>query len=98
MVKRHDLTEGPEVRQTERMTEREVLVDAAVGLLLAAITMRDLMDAMPPTVRANMPDDIKGRIDRGTYQAAYDALPADIRHEARAILDRDPDIIAARAL
>jgi hypothetical protein len=80
------------------MTDRDALVDAAAGLLLAAITMRDLMDAMPPTVRANMPADIKGRIDRHTYQSAFDALPADIRQEARSIVDRDPDVIAARLL
>ncbi|THA38146.1 hypothetical protein [Streptomyces sp. A1547] len=80
------------------MSERDVYVAAAADLLIAAITMRDLLDAMPPSVRTAMPADIKGRVDRHTYQTSFDALPADIRAEATAIVDADADIIAARQL
>ncbi|MFJ8054933.1 helix-turn-helix transcriptional regulator [Streptomyces sp. NPDC096142] len=74
------------------------LVDAAAALLLAAITMRDLASAMPPAVFTSMPDDIRGRVVRHSYQGAFDALPADVQAEARAMVDADPDVIAARRL
>ncbi|MFJ8163825.1 hypothetical protein ACIRBY_23260 [Streptomyces sp. NPDC096136] len=80
------------------MTEHDAFVNAAAELLIAAITMRDLADAMPAATRASMPDDIKGRVVRHGYQAAFDALPADIRIAARAIVDADPDIVAARQI
>ncbi|MFE3992293.1 hypothetical protein ACFXPW_11530 [Streptomyces goshikiensis] len=80
------------------MSDRDAFVAAAAELLIAAITMRDLLDAMPPAVRTAMPADLKGRVDRYTYQASFDGLPADIRAEARAIVDADADIIAARQL
>jgi predicted DNA-binding transcriptional regulator AlpA len=74
------------------------LVDAAAALLLAAITMRDLASAMSPAAFAAMPDDIRGRVVRPGYQGAFDALPEEVKVEARALVDADPDVIAARHL
>lgn len=79
-------------------TGRDVLVDAAAALLLAAITMRDLVSAFHPEAMATMPDDIRGRVTRPSYQGAFDALPADIQEEARALVLADPDVVAARRL
>lgn len=79
-------------------TERAALVDAAAALLMASITMRDLASAMPPVAFASMPDDIRGRLTRPSYQGSFDRLPADVRAEAQALVDADPDVIAARAL
>ncbi|MCY0921853.1 MULTISPECIES: hypothetical protein [unclassified Streptomyces] len=80
------------------MTEHDALVDAAAALLIASITMRDLADAMPPQFMAGMPDDIRDRVVRPGYQAAFDALPEQVRREARALVDADPAVIAARQL
>ncbi|MFG2780799.1 GIY-YIG nuclease family protein [Streptomyces prunicolor] len=74
------------------------LVDAAAALLLAAITMRDLASAMSPAAFASMPDDIRGRVVRPGYQGAFDALPERVKVEARALVDADPDVVAARSL
>ncbi|MDT0567903.1 hypothetical protein RM704_10545 [Streptomyces sp. DSM 3412] len=78
--------------------ERAALVDAAAALLIASITMRDIAGAMPPAAFASMPDDIRGRVTRPSYQGAFDQLPPDIQAEARALVDADPDIVAARNL
>ncbi|WP_240812566.1 helix-turn-helix domain-containing protein [Streptomyces sp. DASNCL29] len=100
--KRTDLTdrdEGAAMPPTAPPdTGRAELIDAAAALLLAAITMRDLASAMPRAAFASMPDDIRGRIARPVYQGAFDALPADVQAEARALVDADPDVIAARRL
>jgi hypothetical protein len=77
---------------------RAALVDAAAALLTAAITFRDIVSAFDPRALAEMPPDIKGRVTRPDYQQAFDRLPADIRSEARALVDVDPDIVAARAV
>lgn len=79
-------------------SDRDAQVDAAAELLMAAITMRDLVSAMPPAALAGMPADIRGRVTRPTYQDSFDQLPAEIRADARALVDADPDIIAARRL
>lgn len=79
-------------------TDHAALVDAAAALLLAAITMRDLASDMPRAAFASMPDDIRNRITRHSYQGAFDQLPADVQAEARALVDADPDIVAARNL
>ncbi|GAQ52086.1 helix-turn-helix transcriptional regulator [Streptomyces acidiscabies] len=81
-----------------RDASRAEVIDAAAALLLAAITMRDLASAMSPVVFASMPDDIRGRVTRPSYQGAFDALPEDVKAEARALVDADPDVIAARNL
>ncbi|MFE6868326.1 hypothetical protein ACFVFS_17390 [Kitasatospora sp. NPDC057692] len=79
------------------MTDRDTLVDAAAAaLLLASITMRDLASAMAPAVYAAMPSDLKNRVMRPIYQDAFDALPADVKHDATALVNADPDIITAR--
>jgi hypothetical protein len=83
------MTDGP---------DRAVLVDAAAALLIAAITFRDIVSAFDPRALAEMPDDIRGRVTRPDYQNAYNRLPADVQAEARALVDRDPDVIAARAI
>jgi hypothetical protein len=76
--------------------DRDVIVDVAAQLLMAAITLRDITDALPPDVMAGCPPDIADRLMRHYYQHAFDALPADIQAEARAIVMTDPAIIAAR--
>ncbi|MCY0960855.1 hypothetical protein [Streptomyces sp. H27-H5] len=80
------------------MTDHDVLVNAAAALLIASITMRDLADAMPPQFMAGMPDDIRDRVVRPGYQAAFDALPEPVKRDAQAAVDADPAIIAARQL
>ncbi|NUP52337.1 MAG: AlpA family phage regulatory protein [Catenulispora sp.] len=100
--KRTDLTsrdEGAAMPPTDVPTSsRTELVDAAAALLIAAITFRDIVSAFDPQALAEMPDDIRGRVTRPDYQEAFDRLPVDIRAEARALVDADPDIIAAREL
>lgn len=80
------------------MTDHDALINAAAELLIASITMRDLLDAMPNATRAVMPADIKGRVDTDRYQAAFDALPTNVQDDARALVDADPHILAARQL
>ncbi|MBQ0827685.1 helix-turn-helix transcriptional regulator [Streptomyces tagetis] len=99
--KRTDLApqdEGADMPIASPATDRAALIDAAAALLLAAITMRDLASAMAPAAFTSMPDDIRGRVMRHGYQQAFDRLPADVRAEAHALVDADPDIIAARNL
>lgn len=86
----------PTAEQTA--VDRATLVDVAAELLLAAITLRDLSSAMSPAAFSSMPDDIRGRVMRTTYQGAFEALPEDVKAEARASVDADPDVIAARNL
>ena len=71
-------------------------VNAAAALLMAAITFRDLCSALHPEVMAQMPDDIRNRVQHHRYQEAFDSYPQRIRIAARQIVDADPDIIAAR--
>lgn len=73
-------------------------IDAAAALLMAAITFRDLCDALHPEVMAAMPDDIRNRVSHHRYQEAFDGFSQRIRLAAQRIVDADPDIIAARAL
>jgi predicted DNA-binding transcriptional regulator AlpA len=100
--KRTDLSprdEGAAMPPTEVPTvSRAELVDAAAALLIAAITFRDIVDAFDPRALAEMPSDIRGRVTRPDYQEAFDRLPADVRSEARALVDADLDIVAARNL
>ncbi|MFE6500756.1 hypothetical protein [Kitasatospora sp. NPDC057738] len=79
-------------------TEYDASVDAAAALLLAAITMRDLANAMAPQVYAAMPDDIRHRVDTPNYMSAFDALPQDLKQAARLIVDGNPDIRRARRI
>lgn len=79
-------------------TARAVLIDAAAALLIASITFRDIVSAFDPRALAEMPPDIRGRVTRPDYQEAFDRLPVDIQSEARELVDRDPDVIAARAI
>lgn len=79
------------------MTDDPV-VTAAAELLLAAITMRDLASAMPHALYAAMPDDLHQRLVHHGYQAAFDALPHDVQAQARAVVDANPAVIAARGL
>ncbi|MFD8805595.1 helix-turn-helix transcriptional regulator [Streptomyces sp. NPDC059597] len=90
--------QGAAMPPTPSIDEHAALVDAAAALLLAAITMRDLVSDMPRPAFAAMPDDIRGRVTRPSYQEAFNALPRDVQAQARAIVDADPDIIAARSL
>lgn len=73
-------------------------VFAAYALLMAAILNRDIVGAMPPAAYRGMPDDIRNRLESSIYQAAFDALPEDIRREAQRLVDRDPDILDAREI
>lgn len=77
---------------------RAELVDAAAALLIAAITFRDIVSAFDPRALAEMPADIRGRVTRSDYQEAFNRLPVDVQAEARARVDVDPDIVAARSL
>ncbi len=74
------------------------LLDAAVSLLMAAITFRDLSDAMPPDLKTTMPADLRNRVAHHRYQGAFDQLPESIRAQATAIVFADPDIVEARRL
>jgi hypothetical protein len=76
--------------------ERTVMIDAAFALLMAAITMRDLVSAMPPAVYKAMPDGLRGRMARPDYEQAFEQFPPDIRAVARALVEADPDIIVPR--
>lgn len=78
--------------------DHATLVDAAAALLMAAITLRDIASAMPPGVLAACPSDIADRLMSHRYQAAFDALPARTREQARQAVDADPAIIAARQI
>lgn len=82
------------------MTEidRGDLVDAAVSLLHAAILLRDFAGAIPPRMAMTMPPDLHGRLFHHRYQGAFDRLPEDVKAEAQAIVERDPEVVAARAI
>lgn len=100
--KRTDLSprdEGAAMPPTNVLTaSRAELVEAAAALLIAAITFRDIVSAFDPRALAEMPEDIRGRVTRPDYQDAFDRLPADVQADARALVDVDPDIVAARSL
>jgi hypothetical protein len=84
--------------QPDPGTDRATIVDVASELLMAAVTLRDIASSLHPTVLATCPPDILRRLTGHRYQAAFDELPVDIRREAQARLDADPDIRAARAV
>jgi DNA-binding cell septation regulator SpoVG len=73
-------------------------LDAAVSLLTAAITFRDLCDAMRPDLFVAMPSDLRNRITSSQYQDAFDQLPERVRAQAADIVLADPDIVEARRL
>jgi hypothetical protein len=78
--------------------EDGIAVDAAAELLKAAILLRDLMGAMPLKIQASMPPDLLNRCVSHGYQSAFDALPADIREQAREQALADPYIQEARRI
>ncbi|MFJ1653491.1 hypothetical protein ACIOC2_19300 [Streptomyces sp. NPDC088337] len=83
---------------TDRPDPAGEQVAAATALLMAAITFRDLMSSMHPTVAAAMPPDLRNRVTSHRYQDAFNRLPEHIRAAAREAVLADPDIIAARQI
>lgn len=77
---------------------RDELIDVAAALLAAAILNRDLVGSMPPKLLADMPSDLRNRLQSPRYQESFELLPSDIQAEAKALVDRDPDVVAARRL
>jgi hypothetical protein len=82
------------------MNQEEVdsVVPAAAALLHAAILLRDLSDAMPIQVKANMPPDLLNRMMHHRYQSAFDKLPQEVAAIATTLVTSDPDAIAARLI
>lgn len=78
--------------------DEDVVTRAAAELLKAAIVLRDLVGAMPMSVRAGTPPDIMRRCAAYSYQGAFDALPARIREAATALALADPDVQEARRI
>jgi hypothetical protein len=79
-------------------SKRQIEVQAAYALLMAAILNRDLVGAMPPAAYQRMPGDIKRRLNSHIYQEAFDALPEDVRVAAEALTLADPDVAEARSI
>jgi hypothetical protein len=77
---------------------KQIQVQAAYALQMAAILNRDIVDAIPHGAWQAMPRDIRRRLLSHFYQEAFNALPEDIRVAAEALVDADPDIIEARAI
>jgi hypothetical protein len=79
-------------------SKRQIEVQAAYALLMAAILNRDIVGAMPRGAYLVMPGDIRRRLESHIYQTAFDALPEDIRAEAQELVRCDPDVTEARAI
>ncbi|KOU41245.1 hypothetical protein ADK55_29040 [Streptomyces sp. WM4235] len=86
------------MRQDSLANDSAIDLAAAVALLMAAVTFRDLLSAMSPAAVASMPTDLLNRASHHRYQAAFDQLPADLREQAQIIVDSDPDVVAARQI
>ena len=84
--------------ETAADVPRADLVQVGYALQMAAILLRDLDGAMPPEVRASMPADLRNRMGAPFYQESFYLLPEDVQQEARALVQADPDIQAARAV
>jgi hypothetical protein len=83
---------------SDQAAERATIIDVAAQLLKAAILLRDLGDAMPPSVYATMPADLRIRLLSPDYQDAFDQLSNDVREEARTLALADPLIQAAKTI
>lgn len=77
---------------------KQAQVQAAYALLMAAILNRDLVGAMAPRAWESMPRDLRRRLQSHMYQAAFNALPEDVRVAAEALVKADPDVTEAREI